>query len=384
MTEPTRRPSTGPNGTDQSGTSGAHDLVSPARGMADGTVPFTDGYSPASPYTVISDAATRAMFEDDQPAPSQPLPPNAAPSMWQAAPTRPLIEGMPQGLRPTESDLPAPARAIPTSAPQPAAAAWQPSPAPVAFAVPVITQVPGDPSEVEVPERAYAAPQPVALAPQTQTEQQPYAVPWQSVATQTPPSAGSPPAPGHGLPERQATPQGVPAPPLAAAMSPYSSTEPGAFDVPIWAKFGHARPRKERVGRGLLFALLAVVGGCVLAAAVYHVGYVASIVALAMGAAGIFLYAKGAGAPPKDGALALILLLAGGILLAWVCSVGTELYFYYVDQTGSTTGALGFAVQGAFSFELFKATFKDFLIFVGFGALGIVGVVRRLIVGSRR
>lgn len=143
--------------------------------------------------------------------------------------------------------------------------------------------------------------------------------------------------------------------------------------------FGSARPRTENVGRGLLMALIAVVGGCVFSAVVYHLGYVASIVALAMGGAGIFLYAKGAGSPPRKGAVSLVVLLAAGIVLAWVTSIATELYLYYVDQTGTSDGALSFAVAGALSFDLFKETIKDFLIFVGFGALGIFGVARQLL-----
>ena len=143
-------------------------------------------------------------------------------------------------------------------------------------------------------------------------------------------------------------------------------------------QFGSARPRRENVGRGLAMALIAVVGGCVLSAFVYHLGFVASIVALAMGAAGIFLYAKGAGAPPRKGALALVVLLIAGILLAWVSSVGTELYFYYVDRTGTAAGAVLFVLESVLSVDLFKAMLKDFLIFVGFGVLGIFGVARQL------
>jgi hypothetical protein len=176
----------------------------------------------------------------------------------------------------------------------------------------------------------------------------------------------------------------VPVPPVQGPQPAFGSVDPyavGGPDIPVPATtgFGSAKPRTENVGRGLLLALIAVVGGCVLAAVVYHLGYVASIVALAMGGAGIFLYAKGAGSPPRKGAVALVVLLMAGILLAWISSVGTELFFYYVDQTGSSNGALAFAVQGAFSLDLFKATLKDFLIFVGFGALGIFGVARQLL-----
>jgi hypothetical protein len=169
-------------------------------------------------------------------------------------------------------------------------------------------------------------------------------------------------------------------PPAFGSVDPYATL--GGPEIPTG--FGAAKPRTENVGRGLLLALIAVVGGCVLAAFVYHLGYVASIVALAMGGAGIFLYAKGAGSPPRKGAVALVVLLMAGILLAWISSIGTWLYFYYLDQTGTSNGALLFAVQGAFSLDLFKATLKDFLIFVGFGALGIFGVARQLLLPRKK
>ena len=159
----------------------------------------------------------------------------------------------------------------------------------------------------------------------------------------------------------------------------------GAPAVPsVPPGFGGAKPRTENVGRGLLLALIAVIGGSVLSAVVYHLGFVASIVALVMGIAGIFLYTKGAGSPPRKGAVALVVLLMAGILLAWVSSVGTELYIYYVDQTGSSSGALLFAISNAFSVDLFMSTLKDFLIFVGFGALGIFGVARQLLLPRKK
>jgi hypothetical protein len=148
--------------------------------------------------------------------------------------------------------------------------------------------------------------------------------------------------------------------------------------------FGSAKPRTENVGRGLLLALVAVIGGCVLSAVVYHLGYVASIVALAMGGAGIFLYAKGAGTPPRKGAVALVVLLVAGILLAWVASLATELYLLYVDRTGTSDGALAFAISGALSLDLFTHTLKDFLIFVAFGVLGIFGVARQLLLPRKK
>jgi hypothetical protein len=130
-------------------------------------------------------------------------------------------------------------------------------------------------------------------------------------------------------------------------------------------------------------ALIAVIGGCVLSAVIYQLGFVASIGALAMGAAGMWLYAKGAGTPARKGAVPLVVLLVAGILLAWVASLATELYVLYVDRTGSSDGALVFAVTGALSLDLFTATLKDFLIFVAFGLIGIFGVARRLLPRKR-
>ncbi len=175
-------------------------------------------------------------------------------------------------------------------------------------------------------------------------------------------------------------PYPFPAGPLNGEPDPFALLRPPRAP----SGFGSAKPRTENVGRGLATASLAVVAGCVLSAFVYHLGFVASIVALAMGAAGIFLYAKGAGAPPRKGAVALVVLLIAGILLAWVSSVGTELYFYYVDRTGTTQGALPFVLRGVLSLDLFTAMLKDFLIFVGFGLLGIFGVARRLLARRAR
>ncbi|HEX7396635.1 MAG TPA: hypothetical protein VF312_03725 [Propionibacteriaceae bacterium] len=248
---------------------------------------------------------------------------------------------------------------------------------------PVITSVPG-PSAVP-PQQAVIPAQQLAAVPE-------FAAPPQDDAPQ--PDAGSdddppPPTsyrpyaqPGYGAHTLVPPPSQSP-PPVYGSWDPYAGL--GLPMAPASVPgFGTARPRTENVGRGLLMALIAVIGGCVLAAVVYHLGFVASIVALVMGAAGIFLYAKGAGAPPRKGAVGLVVLLMAGILLAWICSVGTELYFYYVDRTGTSNGALAFAVSNAFSLDLFKATLKDFLIFVGFGALGIFGVARQLLLPPRK
>ena len=332
MSDPAHSQNASPNAPHAADLYGSGRYEAPADPM-DGSSLFDDAHSPASPYTVIHE--------------------------------------------------PVPARALPA-------------------VEPVITSVPGPspvpPQPVVIPAQQLAAvpefaatPQP-DVAPPVEYVPAPYAAPPQDDAPQ--PDAGSdddPPPPTSYRPYAQpgygahipVPPPSQGPPPVYGSWDPYAGLGLPMAPAPV-PGFGTARPRTENVGRGLLMALIAVIGGCVLAAVVYHLGYVASIVALGMGAAGIFLYAKGAGAPPRKGAVGLVVLLMAGILLAWICSVGTELYFYYVDRTGTSNGALAFAVSNALSLDLFKATLKDFLIFVGFGALGIFGVARQLLLPRRK
>jgi hypothetical protein len=301
-----------------------------------------------------------------------------------------VLPEVPVALVAPEVPVAVPSEAIPA---QPVAAA---DPEPDEYIEPPLI-----PRPYAVGTPAYA-PGPPPYSPPVQTEAapfQPYEFPipspagWVQTETSTPyaaPSAdGEPPVaarpysqPGFGA--------HVPVPPPAQdAPASFGSPDVGASfggpAVPVMATgFGSAKPRTENVGRGLLLALVAVIGGCVLSAVAYHFGFVASIVALAMGGAGIFLYAKGAGTPPRKGAVALVVLLVAGILLAWVASLATELYLLYVGRTGTSDGALAFAISGALSLDLFTLTIKDFLIFVGFGVLGIFGVARQLLAPRKK
>ncbi|HEY8663257.1 MAG TPA: hypothetical protein VIL68_06525 [Propionibacteriaceae bacterium] len=332
MSDPTHSQNAGPNAPNAADLYGSGRYAAPAHPM-DGSSLCDDAHSPASPYTVIH----------------EPVPARALPAV------EPVITSVPgpSAVPPQQAVIPAQQlAAVPEFAATP-----QPDVAPPVEYVPAPYAAPPQDD----------APQPDADSdddPPPPTSYRPYAQPGYGAHIPVPPPSQGPP-PAYGSLDPYAG--------LGLPMAPGSV--PG---------FGTARPRTENVGRGLLMALIAVIGGCVLAAVVYHLGYVASIVALGMGAAGIFLYAKGAGAPPRKGAVGLVVLLMAGILLAWTCSVGTELYFYYVDQTGTSNGALAFAVRGALSLDMFKATLKDFLIFVGFGALGIFGVARQLLLPRRK
>ncbi len=372
MTDPTHGQNTG---TDAPGTPepyGARGLSTSAQPrFAAEPPPLADAHSPASPYTVTS----------------PPLPARAIPredDAWVA----PVVQAAPvvPPLVPVVPPI------VPVVSP-PAAMAAQPDPAPEPEPEPEpddeFIEPPLGPRPYAVSTLSYSAPtrfgaSPSPVPPPSDRDHlensHPYAP---SSPDNAPPVTARPYAlPGYGAHN--------PVPPIGEGVPPeYGSVDQftpfGGPVAPVMATgFGTARPRTENVGRGLLFALVAVVAGCVLSAVVYHLGYVASIVALAMGGAGIFLYAKGAGTPPRKGAVSLVVLLMAGILLAWVSSIGTELYLYYVDQTGSSAGALAFAVSGALSLELFRATLKDFLIFVAFGALGTFGVARQLLVPRKK
>ncbi|MHB1008973.1 MAG: hypothetical protein ACYC1E_07030 [Propionibacteriaceae bacterium] len=418
MTDPTHGPST-PDDQDGPASYGpldpaAHDrggLPRPPRPVFQ-RPPGYDTLSPASPYTVVFEpwpdttvaqssgqrAGTAALPADLTatltPAPSAEARTDVASERLPPEPA----EVQPSGTgsepdEPAESPTDQPDDVDPPLLPRPYATSFvlarpvvpEPAPPYVAAAQPYSPATQAYAQSADMPATQSYRPATQSYRPATHAKPQPFA------------PAPQPPEP---QPYPAATRQyGLPAqPPLAASFAPSvtqpyggpasvqpypgsSNTDPYfSFVRPPTAppQFGSARPRTENVGRGLAMALLAVVGGCVLSAFVYHLGFVASIVALAMGAAGIFLYAKGAGAPPRKGALALVVLLIAGILLAWVSSVGTELYFYYVDRTGTAAGAVMFVLESVLSVDLFKAMLKDFLIFVGFGVLGIFGVARQL------
>ncbi|HET7723303.1 MAG TPA: hypothetical protein VFK68_01585 [Propionibacteriaceae bacterium] len=347
-----------------------------------------DTLSPASPYTVVFEpwpdtsaarqtaGAVSETVPPVQPADEPPL--SAAGGQVPAVGTPELsrpggdvagdLPGEPQVLASVEATQSYPAASQSSEpAPQPAFSATQAS-APVPEAYASATAAYASATAAYAPATAAYAPATAAYAPPGEA----YAPTVQELGPSFVPTA----QPYGGT----ARPQPFPAS-ANPEPDPYLALLRGKVAPP---QFGSARPRTENVGRGLGMALIAVLGGCVLSAFVYHLGFVASIVAFAMGATGIVLYAKGAGAPPRKGAVALIVLLVAGILLAWVSSVGTELFFYYVDRKGTSDGAILFVLRSVLSLDLFTAMLKDFLIFVGFGVLGIFGVARQLLARRAR
>lgn len=98
-------------------------------------------------------------------------------------------------------------------------------------------------------------------------------------------------------------------------LNPSSAAESSAVDaLPI-----------ERVQRGLLFSLgaivVAIVGYIILSGIIGVFGYVTGIVAIAIPLAGAWLYAKGAGAPPKAGRMPWIGIMIAAVIIGAITVV---------------------------------------------------------------
>ncbi len=139
----------------------------------------------------------------------------------------------------------------------------------------------------------------------------------------------------------------------------------------------------ENVGKGLGYAALGILAGSVVSAAIYHFGFLASIVAFAMSAAMVWLYAKGAGAPVRKGAMPLIALIVAGLVFAWIFTLASELFFVATKQGAGAGEAIGFALSHITDSRLYSLTVKDALFFFGFGALGMFSTIRQLMAAGK-
>src|SRR3954466_4401920 len=81
----------------------------------------------------------------------------------------------------------------------------------------------------------------------------------------------------------------------------------------------------ERVALGLLAALVAVVAGVVLTVVIWRAGYVAAITSLVIALGAAWLYTWAAGAPPKRGLPALVVLIILGVAVAFFAVVASDL-----------------------------------------------------------
>lgn len=136
----------------------------------------------------------------------------------------------------------------------------------------------------------------------------------------------------------------------------------------------------ENVGRGLLFSLLAIVLGAVLAALIFQLGFIASITSFAMAWAAGWLYTKGAGAPPKKGVAPLIAVIVVGVIVSLFVILGWALYGEIAAEfPGAGFGEImPFVMQLLFDVEVWSNFARDAGMFVLFAALGTFTTLRQL------
>ncbi|PFG15929.1 hypothetical protein ATK74_0450 [Propionicimonas paludicola] len=184
----------------------------------------------------------------------------------------------------------------------------------------------------------------------------------------TPPLTNAFPAPGIELPPyaESASAPGVPAAAAAAA----DTTEGWWKEAPV----------HERVGRGLLFSLGAIVVGVVLTMILYKVGFIASITSFAMAYAAIWLYTLGAGAPPRKGVWGVLVVIVVGVALSIVSMVVTDVLGFLATELPDAALAdkLDTIIYNLGRGEVWSEYTTDILMYVVFAALGTFGLVRQL------
>jgi len=141
-----------------------------------------------------------------------------------------------------------------------------------------------------------------------------------------------------------------------------------------------AEPR-ERVGMGLLAALVAAIGGVVLTVVVWRLGYVASITSLVLAVGATLLYTKVAGAAPSKGLLPLIGIILAGVVASFFAVVASDAWTVFDDENLGAVGAsrMSFISDVIFNAEVLKGYGKDMAMFFVFAVLGIFSTLRRLL-----
>ncbi|MCL2541273.1 MAG: hypothetical protein FWE71_02300 [Nocardioidaceae bacterium] len=145
-----------------------------------------------------------------------------------------------------------------------------------------------------------------------------------------------------------------------------------------------AAPARENVLVGLVAALGAVVGGIVLTVVLWRIGFIAGISSFVIAAGATALYLKGAGAPPKRGLPALLMLIIVGVALSFFAAVASDLWsFYGSHQAQIPLSRTAFIRENLFRGAVLRTYGHNAIFFVIFGALGVFGTMRRLIASAR-
>lgn len=238
----------------------------------------------------------------------------------------------------------------------------------------------------QVGQRFVSADVPVLADPAPQAAV-PTFTPPPSTAPAPPPPATNPGAPSGYVPSSYPAQSGASTtgyvPPSAAASAPY----PGAYPPPPppiippsmaqSASSATAASSPERVGRGLLYSLGGVVLGVVATAALWQSGFVASITSAIMAWACIWLYTKGAGHPPRKGALAVVGVIIVGVALSAAAVIATDAVDYARSQltqpsVGDYVGTIVATLTTPEVWIQYGSTIGMLVVFAGLGTVGII------------
>lgn len=197
---------------------------------------------------------------------------------------------------------------------------------------------------------------PSAYAPPSYTD--PTSAPPVSYAPQ-PPAAPVPPDVGGYPPPPQA------APPLTAPPSVATEELPSG---------------PERVGRGVLFSLAGVVVGIVATVVLWQLNFIAAFTSLLMAWACIWLYAKGAGQPPRKGVFAVVGVILVGVILSLVAAISSDAVVYANEYFGqpSISEYLDTIIVVLSTPEVWAEYATSIAMYVLFAALGTVGIIMQL------
>jgi len=139
-------------------------------------------------------------------------------------------------------------------------------------------------------------------------------------------------------------------------------------------------PATEKVGTGLVFAVLGVVLGVALTIIVWQIGIIASITAFVMAWASVRLYARGAGAPPARGIPGLIALIIIGVLLCAVGIIASDAWRVLSTQVPDLplSTLLSESIRAALDPNVWTQYGVNLLMFLAFAGLGVFSTLRTL------
>lgn len=225
------------------------------------------------------------------------------------------------------------------------------------------------------------APQAYPAQPSTPQSYAPQAYPAQP-STPQPYPAQSYPAQPYPPQQPSVSPQAYaqqPSAPQPYAQQPYAQ-QPPVGQPADWAPGAVAPTREERVGRGVLFSLGGIVVGVVLTVVLWKIGFFASITSFAMAYATVWLYAKGAGAPPRKGVPAVIGVIVVGVVVSLSSIVAADALDYLASDYPDATLAqkADFVLYNILRPEVWQDYTSSAAMFVIFAALGTFGLIRQL------